>query len=114
MPINGPDLWLECEFPPPLPAIYKGKVGKPAKLRRRERDEPPASSCTKLRGVKKITNVIIVGNMTIVRGHAKGQEGPARARNTTKLTASVAPQEQSKRKKTTSKHVRYINFTFFD
>ncbi|XP_073152770.1 uncharacterized protein [Henckelia pumila] len=47
LPINGPELWPECELPPPLPPVYLEKVGRPAKLRRRERDEPPASSQTK-------------------------------------------------------------------
>ncbi|XP_075481378.1 uncharacterized protein LOC142522108 [Primulina tabacum] len=53
MPINGPALWPECQFTPPLPPIYKEKVGRPAKLRRRQPDEVPASRQSKLKGVKR-------------------------------------------------------------
>ncbi|KAG6491634.1 hypothetical protein ZIOFF_046569 [Zingiber officinale] len=50
MSINGPDLWPDCVFPPPLPPAYnKNKAGRPAKLRRREPDEPPAKCHTKLK-----------------------------------------------------------------
>ncbi|XP_075500544.1 uncharacterized protein LOC142539155 [Primulina tabacum] len=54
MPVNGPDLWPPCDLVPPLPPVYIQKVGRPAKLRRREPDEPPPSE-NKLRGVKKFT-----------------------------------------------------------
>ncbi|XP_073306767.1 uncharacterized protein [Primulina huaijiensis] len=53
MPINGPALWPECQLVPPLPQIYKEKVGRPAKLRRRQPDEVPASRQSKLKGVKR-------------------------------------------------------------
>ncbi|XP_073128435.1 uncharacterized protein [Henckelia pumila] len=54
MPMNGPDLWPDCEFLPPLPPIYnKNKAGRPAKLRRREPDEPPAKSHTKLKASRR-------------------------------------------------------------
>ncbi|XP_073269882.1 uncharacterized protein [Primulina huaijiensis] len=53
MPINGPALWPECQLTPPLPPIYKEKVGRPAKLRRRQPDEVPASRQSKLKGVKR-------------------------------------------------------------
>ncbi|XP_075473312.1 uncharacterized protein LOC142504315 [Primulina tabacum] len=53
MPINGPALWLECHLVPSLPPMYKEKVGRPAKLRRRQPDEVPASRQSKLKGVKR-------------------------------------------------------------
>ncbi|XP_073119875.1 uncharacterized protein [Henckelia pumila] len=52
LPMNGPNLWPDCDFPPPLPPVYKkNKAGRPAKLRRREPDEPPASNRTKLKAL---------------------------------------------------------------
>ncbi|KAG6525668.1 hypothetical protein ZIOFF_015634 [Zingiber officinale] len=60
MPINGPDLWPQCDLTPPLPPVYKENVGRPAKLRRRELDEPPPSE-NKLRGVKKFTKCKLCG-----------------------------------------------------
>ncbi|XP_075520701.1 uncharacterized protein LOC142553992 isoform X2 [Primulina tabacum] len=53
MPINGPALWPECQLTPPLPPIYKEKVGRPAKLKRRQTNEVPASRHSKLKGVKR-------------------------------------------------------------
>ncbi|XP_073119764.1 uncharacterized protein [Henckelia pumila] len=32
MPINGPELWPSCDLIPPLPPVYKERVGRPAKL----------------------------------------------------------------------------------
>ncbi|XP_075504457.1 uncharacterized protein LOC142541888 [Primulina tabacum] len=51
-------IWCKQENPeaylvPPLQPIYKEKVGRPAKLRRRQPDEVPASRQSKLRGVKR-------------------------------------------------------------
>ncbi|XP_042396774.1 uncharacterized protein LOC121986915 [Zingiber officinale] len=53
LPITGPDLWPKCELSPPLPPMYTKKVDRPAKLRRRERDEVPSG--THLRGAKRNT-----------------------------------------------------------
>ncbi|XP_073126653.1 uncharacterized protein [Henckelia pumila] len=53
MPTNGPDLWPACHLTPPLPPLFKEKVGRPAKLRRRDPDELPALNQTKLKGLKR-------------------------------------------------------------
>ncbi|KAK4383958.1 hypothetical protein Sango_3104300 [Sesamum angolense] len=52
--LNGPELWPKSINTPPLPPVYKGTVGRPQKMRRREPDEPPASSNPhRLIGVKR-------------------------------------------------------------
>ncbi|XP_073123410.1 uncharacterized protein [Henckelia pumila] len=64
MPVNGQDLWPDCDFTPPLPPVYTEKIGRPAKLRRREPDEPPPASknkqaqkkARKLNGAKRSTS----------------------------------------------------------
>lgn len=66
MSVNGPDLSPQCNLPSLLPPHYKEKVGRPAKLRRREADEPLPSK-NKLRGVTKFTKCKLCGGS----GHNK-------------------------------------------
>ncbi|KAL0423209.1 UNVERIFIED_CONTAM: hypothetical protein Sradi_0855700 [Sesamum radiatum] len=53
--VNSSDLWPRSMNEPPLPPLYKEKVGRPQRLRRREPDEPPAPTSNPFRlvGVKR-------------------------------------------------------------
>ncbi|XP_073064187.1 uncharacterized protein [Primulina eburnea] len=74
LPTNGPCLWPECNIPPPLPPIHKQKLGRPAKMRRREPDEPPPSSRNKLKGVKKFNKCKLCGGSGHNQRTCKGNE----------------------------------------
>ncbi|KAL0396443.1 UNVERIFIED_CONTAM: hypothetical protein Scaly_0092700 [Sesamum calycinum] len=47
--VNSSDLWPRSMNEPPLPPLYKEKVGRPQRLRRREPDEPPAPTSNPFR-----------------------------------------------------------------
>ncbi|KAL0458866.1 UNVERIFIED_CONTAM: hypothetical protein Slati_0513800 [Sesamum latifolium] len=53
--VNSSDLWPRSMNEPPLPPLYKEKVGRPQRMRRREPNEPPAPTSNPFRlvGVKR-------------------------------------------------------------
>ncbi|KAL0298744.1 UNVERIFIED_CONTAM: hypothetical protein Sradi_6534200 [Sesamum radiatum] len=56
-PINGPQLWAKTGYVPPAPPNYGRSVGRPAKARRLERDEPANKKKKGVRGQNKQTRL---------------------------------------------------------
>ncbi|RYR09671.1 hypothetical protein Ahy_B05g078056 [Arachis hypogaea] len=48
-PVKGQDLWEKTPHPTPVPPLFKAKPGRPTKKRRRDKEEQPTGSKTKMK-----------------------------------------------------------------
>ncbi|XP_073119930.1 uncharacterized protein [Henckelia pumila] len=99
LPVTGADLWPECALPSPLPPVYTEKVGRPAKLRRRERDEPPSSSRTHLRGARRNNKCKKCGEFGHNKRTCKAPKEIVHEHLTQQSQKTFVASEQIKRKK---------------